>query len=163
MATEKEQERTPKIKTITYTNLTNFINLYRLETSDNPGTVLVTELLTIENYATWSQSMLRALRAKNKLGFINGTLSKPNDVDDPLFDFWARCNDMIISWIQNSISNQLCSSVVFVDNAKEIWDELKECFTQQNGPRIYELKKALSNLLQKADSVSVYYGKLKTL
>lgn len=52
---------------------------------------------------------------------------------------------------------------MFVDNAKEIWDELKECFTQQNGLRIYELKKTLSNFLQKADSVNVYYGKLKTL
>lgn len=50
-----------------------------------------------------------------------------------------------------------------MDNANEIWTELRERFSQQNGPRIYELKKALSNLTQEDDSVSIYYSRLKSL
>ncbi|KAF5460183.1 hypothetical protein F2P56_020070 [Juglans regia] len=40
---------------------------------------------------------------------------------------------------------------------------LLERFSPQNGPRIYELKKALANLSQDTDTVSIYYGKLKSL
>ncbi|XP_042939432.1 uncharacterized protein LOC122274463 [Carya illinoinensis] len=146
-----------------YTNLKNPNNPYRLETTDNPGTVLVTELLTAENFPTWSRSIHRALRAKNKLEFLNGTLTKPSTPKDPLFEHWERCNDMVVSWLQNSINIPLRSSVAFVDNAHEIWTKLEERFSPQNGPCIYELKKRLANLTQDDDSVNAYYGKLKSI
>lgn len=70
---------------------------------------------------------------------------------------------MVVSWLQNSISLPLHSSVVFVGEAKDIWSELQEHFAQANGPRIYELKRALNSLTQGEDTVSAYYGKLKAL
>lgn len=39
---------------------------------------------------------------------------------------------------------------------------LRDRFSQMNGSRIYELKKALADMEQENDSVSIYYGKLKT-
>ncbi|KAF5450238.1 hypothetical protein F2P56_030605 [Juglans regia] len=107
--------------------------------------------------------MCRALRAKNKFGFINGTLTKPTDLTDPLYDAWERCNDLVVSWLHNSINPTLKSSIALVDNAQQIWTELKDRFTQQNGHRIFQLKKALTGLQQDTDSVSVYFGKLKTI
>ncbi|XP_031280248.1 uncharacterized protein LOC116138703 [Pistacia vera] len=95
--------------------------------------------------------MRRALRAKNKLGFISGALVKPTFPADPLLDLWERCNDMVVSWLQNSITPSLKSSVVFVDNAADIWQDLQDRFSQQNGPRIFQLKKALAGLLQEHD------------
>lgn len=138
----KEPPLTPPPKE--NTRMTDSNNLYRLETSDNPSTILVTELLLTENYATWSRAMQRA-------------------TTDSLFSNWERCNDMVVSWLQNSITFSLRSSVAFVDDAFEIWTQLPDRFAQQNGPRIYELKKALSNLTQGEDIVSTYYGRLKTL
>lgn len=29
--------------------------------------------------------------------FFNGTLTKPSQPDDPLFELWKRCNDMVVS------------------------------------------------------------------
>ncbi|XP_031261576.1 uncharacterized protein LOC116119787 [Pistacia vera] len=107
--------------------------------------------------------MRRSLRAKNKLGFINGILSKPKHLDDPLLELWERCNDMVVSWLHNSISLSLQSSVLFVDNTQDIWLDLEARFSHQNGPRIYQLKKAMAALLQEHDSVSTYFGKLKSL
>lgn len=49
---------------------------YFLSSSDNPGNLLVLQPLNGKNYSTWQRSMRMALSAKNKLGFINGTLSK---------------------------------------------------------------------------------------
>ncbi|KAF5469590.1 hypothetical protein F2P56_013652 [Juglans regia] len=146
-----------------FLDFNNIINPYRLDHGDNPSIPLVPDLLTTENYTTWSRAMCRALRAKNKLGFINGTLSKPKSNSDPLYDAWERCNNLVVSWLHNSINPSLKSSIALVDNAAQIWNELKDRFTQQNGHRIFQLKKALSGLQQDTDSVSIYFGKLKTL
>ncbi|XP_042983382.1 uncharacterized protein LOC122312797 [Carya illinoinensis] len=70
---------------------------------------------------------------------------------------------MVVSWLQNSINHSLQSSVLFVDDAQEIWLDLQERFSQQNSPRIYQLKKDLAALLQDHDPVSIYYRKLKAL
>ena len=107
--------------------------------------------------------MQRALRAKNKLAFITGTINQPTDQADPLFDLFERCNDMVVSWLQNSISTSIRSSIAFVDSARDIWLDLQVCFSHQNGPRIYQLKKTFANLSQENDTVSLYYGKLKTI
>ncbi|KAB5524389.1 hypothetical protein DKX38_022138 [Salix brachista] len=146
-----------------YFNFTDPNNPYRIENGDHTSLVLVTELLTTENYITWSWSMRRALRAKNKLGFISGSVVQPTDEEDPLFEMWERCNDMVVSWIQNAVSIDIKHTLAFVDDAQVVWTELKDCFTQQNGPRIFQLRRDLANLRQDRDSVSAYFGNLKTL
>lgn len=45
--------------------------------SDNPAAVLVSPPLNGDNYSTWVRAMRMALRAKNKLGFVTGEISKP--------------------------------------------------------------------------------------
>ena len=45
---------------------------FHLPSGDNPGLVLVAQPSTEENYNTWSRSVIVALNAKNKVGFIDG-------------------------------------------------------------------------------------------
>ncbi|KAA8542734.1 hypothetical protein F0562_023886 [Nyssa sinensis] len=146
-----------------FLNFNDPTNPFRLDYGDNPSVSLVPDLLTIDNYTTWSRAMQRALRAKNKLGFVNGELTKPTTPSDPLFQPWERCNDMVTSWLQNSISPSIKSSIALVDDASAVWFELRERFTQQNGSRIFHLKKTLAGLHQDHDPVSVYFGKLKAI
>ncbi|KAB1215377.1 hypothetical protein CJ030_MR4G025289 [Morella rubra] len=146
-----------------FLNFNDLSNPYRLDNGDNPATVLVADLLTSENYLSWSRSMRRALRAKNKLGFVNGDFLKPTDITDPLYDTWERCNDLVVSWIQNSVSLSVKTSLAFIDSARDMWMELQDRYTQPNGPRIFQLKKEVAGLMQENDSISVYYGKLKVL
>jgi hypothetical protein len=80
-------------------NLTPFTmdsNPLYLHHGDSPGSILVTQLLTGDNYYTWSRSMFMALTAKNKLQFINRTLPKHHSSDPDLFA-WTRCNNMVLS------------------------------------------------------------------
>ncbi|XP_042988825.1 uncharacterized protein LOC122316364 [Carya illinoinensis] len=163
MAEESPKPQNTQHQIPPFLNLTDPNNPYRVENGDNTALVLVTDLLTTDNYATWSRAMRRALRAKNKLGFISGNISKPISENDLLFDQYERCNDMVVSWIQNSISMDIRSSIAFVDDAQAVWIELKDRFTQQNGPRIFQLKRNLANLRQDRDSVSTYFGNLKTI
>ena len=47
---------------------------YFLYLGESPGFLLVSSILTESNYHVWSRAMIVALDAKNKLGFIDGTL-----------------------------------------------------------------------------------------
>ncbi|KAL5858006.1 hypothetical protein ACOSQ3_005464 [Xanthoceras sorbifolium] len=62
----------------------NAKNMYSLHPSDNPGAVLVSSLLNGDSYTMWSRAMLKALSAKKKSGFVNGTITKLS-VTDPDF------------------------------------------------------------------------------
>ncbi|KAB5524465.1 hypothetical protein DKX38_022214 [Salix brachista] len=164
METENQQTPTSTMQSTTpFHNLSDHNNPYRLDNSDTSVLSLVTDLLTTENYVTWARAMKRVLRAKNKLGFVDGSFTRPTDPNDPLLSAWERCNDMVVSWIHNSVSVSVKSSFVLEDNAHEIWNELYERLTQQNGPRIFQLKGALANLKQGNDSANIYYGKLKSI
>lgn len=133
---------------------------YYLHHSDNPGLMLVSQPLTENNYPTWSRAMTTALSAKNKLGFIDGTVDKPG-TDSVNFKSWQRCNTTVLSWIWNSVSKELTSSVIYLETAKEVWDDLKERYAPNNSIQMYQIKRALSMHTQNDLSVSAYYTILK--
>jgi len=84
-----------------------------------------------------------ALITKNKLQFINGALPKPHS-SDPDFFSWTRYNNMVLSWIINSVSKEIAASVILVDSTETMWNDLRDCFSQQNGPQIFQIQKAIS-------------------
>jgi len=61
-----------------------------------------------------------ALRSKNELGFIDGTLKRPElkEGDDPTErNTWEMVNSMIYSWIINIIDPKLHTNVAYVETA----------------------------------------------
>jgi len=136
---------------------------FYLNNGDHPGSILVSQPLIGSNYNTWSRSMIVSLIAKNKMGFIDGSISKPSPDDDVLFHAWTRCNNMIIAWILNSISKEIASSVIYINTCAEMWQDLKDRFSQGNGPRIFQLQKLLTTLSQENLSVSDYFTKIKSI
>ena len=113
--------------------------------------------------------MMMALVAKNKFGFIDGSIVKPPATNpslpatNPSLPSWVRCNNMLLSWLLNSFSKEIATSIIFYDNAVDMWKDLHDRFNQSNGPRIFQLQKAVSVLHQGANSVSAYYTQLKSL
>ena len=136
---------------------------YFLSNSDNPGVSLVVQHLTEENYSTWSRAVLIALDAKSKIGFIDGSLLKPQSVDHPLYTAWCKCNSTVLAWLFNSVSKDLQPSVVYFKTAREVWLDFQHRFSQGNGPRIFELRKEICSLAQEDLSISSYYTKFKSL
>ncbi|XP_073062030.1 uncharacterized protein [Primulina eburnea] len=136
---------------------------YFLHHSDNLGLVLISQPLTGDNFASWSRAMRIALSVKNKLGFIDGSIPKPADSEVNLLSAWVRNNNIVISWLLNSVSKYISASILFAESAEDIWIDLKDCFQQSNGPRIFQLRRDLINLRQGQDPVSVYFTKIKAL
>ncbi|XP_042045230.1 uncharacterized protein LOC121791295 [Salvia splendens] len=120
---------------------------YFLHPSDNPGITLVPQQLNGSNYATWSRSFTTALLAKNKLVFVDGSILRPPR-EDLLYHQWIRCNSMVISWIRNFVSSQICSSIMYLDDAYTIWFDLKERFSTADSTRVYQLKQQFMSLSQ---------------
>ncbi|XP_031501735.1 uncharacterized protein LOC116265326 [Nymphaea colorata] len=137
-------------------------NPFYLHHSDNPDTVLVSQPLTGENYEVWHRAMIIALAAKNKLGFVDGFIPKPTSPKS-LVVSWGRCNNMVLSWLLNSLHKTLSSIVVFANNAVHVWTELKIRFSQSNAPRLYQIQMQIINCKQLQCSISVYYTQLKSL
>ena len=134
---------------------------YFLTSSDNPGVSLVVERLTEENYNTWSRAVLISLDAKTKIGFVDGSIPKPQSPDHPCYTAWCKCNSTVLAWLFNSISKDLQPSVVYFKTAREVWVDLEFRFSQGNGPRIFELRKEVSSLVQEDMSINAYYTKFK--
>lgn len=97
-----------------------------LHNHDHPCLVLIAKkLVGPDNYAPWSRSMQIALNARNKFVVVNGVFAKPA-VTSPLYAQWERVNDMIITWILNSVTDEISDGLNFVNTAGEVWNELKE-------------------------------------
>jgi hypothetical protein len=136
---------------------------YYVHSSDGPSSVKVTPVLTGSNYHSWSRSMRRALGGKLKLEFVDGTIPVVLDQFDPSFRSWNRCNMLVHSWILNSVSDSIAQSLVFMENAVDVWNDLKERFSQGDLVRIAELQQEIYALKQESRSVTEFYSTLKLL
>lgn len=77
--------------------------------------------------------MRKSLLTKNKLGFIGGTLtlSSPLVSTPSAIQAWIRCDNMVGTWLSNSIPPKIQASIVYEDIAMEIWIDLREGFSQR--------------------------------
>ncbi|XP_025625241.1 uncharacterized protein [Arachis hypogaea] len=137
-------------------------NPYFILPSESPGIPLTSVVLTGSNYGAWSRAMLLALKSKNKLKFIDGSIEKP-DSSDPLFEAWERCNTYVVGWLNLSLSPDIYQSVLWNNLAYEIWDELKHRYYQGDKFRVAELYEEVYALRQGDMNVTNYYTKLKSL
>uniref|UniRef100_A0A251S0A7 Putative zinc finger, CCHC-type, Gag-polypeptide of LTR copia-type n=2 Tax=Helianthus annuus TaxID=4232 RepID=A0A251S0A7_HELAN len=128
------------------TNLIDSSNPLYLHPSDHPGLILVSKPFDGNGFGAWKRSMSIALSAKNKLSFVKGEITKPNSA--PQLDLWQRCNDMVISWILNTLSHEIRGSVIYSATAQQLWNDLSERFGQSNGARLYQLQKSLGEISQ---------------
>ncbi|XP_019264486.1 PREDICTED: uncharacterized protein LOC109242109 [Nicotiana attenuata] len=102
-----------------------------LLSSDVPGVSLVSNPFSGTGFGGWRRNMIVSLSARNNIGFIDGTVLKPPE-NSPQFRQWDRCNNMVISWLTNSLTPDIAESVQYSDTAqtsyfnklKRLWDEL---------------------------------------
>lgn len=55
---------------------------------------------------------------------------------------------MMISWILNTVTDQISNNLSFVHSASALWKELKEHYTQLDAHRIYQLTNEVTQLEQ---------------
>lgn len=133
-----------------------------LDSSDSPCMKLVSDPFDGTGFSYWKRSMTIALSARNKLGFVDGTLSKP-DATSPTFNSWSCCNAMVMCWLLGSLSETIGDSVMYSNSAHEIWKELEERYGSPRGIQLFGLYKELRELSQGNNSILDYFTKIKML
>ena len=92
--------------------LTNhYNNPYFLHTSDYVGLQIVTDIFT--SGADFHSLFGCLLNIRNKLELVDGMIPKPPSNSRDL-GLWSRCNDMIATWLMNSISKNSGQSLLFM-------------------------------------------------
>ncbi|XP_074333914.1 uncharacterized protein LOC141671542 [Apium graveolens] len=137
----------------TYTDLQNPLFLYP---SDGPTSMSVSNLQGPVDYRAWRRQFEIQLSAKRKFGFFNASIPRSTS-DAAEAAQWDTCNNMVISWIHNNISDAIKTSVLFITTASDIWKHLEIRFSLTNGSRKYKLRKDLFNFKQNGKKVFDYF------
>ena len=145
-----------------------------------PTPRLTNTLLNGTNYPSWARSVYLFLHSKGKLSHITGKTEKAIEQKtstekdpttgkaDPKISTeqtdleWHQNDTSVMTWLLNSMEPQVARLFMYKDPAKEIWDETKEMYGQdQNFSYIFHLKQEISQIKQGTRTVTEYYGDLK--
>jgi hypothetical protein len=137
-------------------------NPYYVHPNESATAALVSPLLDGKNYHPWSRSMKKAVIMKNKLRFLDGSCPMPDDFD-PTYEPWIRCNNLVLSWLMNSVIPTISQSLVYTDTAAQVWSDLKARFSRADRVRVSSLQREIYALRQDSLSVTEYFTKLKGL
>ncbi|XP_068463884.1 uncharacterized protein [Phaseolus vulgaris] len=111
-----------------------------LHPGENPRMVLINVQLDGGNYHAWSRGMKRALLSKNKHKFVDGSIL-----------------------ITKTVNNQIAQSIVYIENARELWEDLWERFSKGDHFRISDLLQEIHSMRQGKRNVTEFFTELKTL
>lgn len=81
-----------------------------------------------------------ALLGKRKYGFVTGVCTKAL-YKDKLHNQWETCNAIVLSWLINTVSEELLSGIVYSTTTFSVWIDLKERLDKVNRMRVYLLHK----------------------
>lgn len=136
--------------------------LYLHPYDNTTATIIGFKLVGAENFRIWKNSMTRALKGRNKLGFAEGSVFKPTDDISECLK-WERANAVVCSWILGSLSEPIYASHASTEHAYDMWTELYETYHKLDGSVIFNIHQKINALSQNGQTVSDYYNKLDTL
>ncbi|CAM8920521.1 unnamed protein product [Rhodiola kirilowii] len=130
-----------------------------VNSNENVVVSLVTQpLVGDKNYLNWRKSMEMALGIKMKLGFVRGEFPRPVDAYQGVR--WDKCNNVVLSWIINSVSPEIGSSLIHSTDCMSAWEDLEERFSGTNDFTVFSIQQEISMLMQEDKSIAQYYNKL---
>ncbi|XP_074355750.1 uncharacterized protein LOC141695402 [Apium graveolens] len=127
-------------------------SVYYIHPSDASSTQLVSVKFDGNGFNNWKRSMLLVLSVKNKIGFVDGTIEIPEKTS-PEYKFWARCNDLVISWLIFNLDVTIAKSVLFLQTVREIWYDLEERYGYASMTEVYSLEQKLSEIVQGSQNI----------
>lgn len=135
---------------------------YYLHPTDT-GLKLVSNVFSGEGFKGWKRAITIALSGKNKLGFVNGNVKRAVH-NQELAKAWDSVNDVIIGWLLNAVDEKISKTILWLNTAKEIWEELEQRFGQSSSAQFFTIQESLSKTFQAHDmSIEDYFTKIKGL
>ncbi|KAK9209495.1 hypothetical protein WN944_001861 [Citrus x changshan-huyou] len=104
-----------------------------------------------------------SLGGKRKLGYTNGNSVCP-DSKDPKYEDWIANDQLVRSWILNSMEPHIVEIFTFSNFSKELWDSISELYGRNNNSAgVFKLKCEIVVAEQGDKTFSEHLGYLKKL
>ncbi|XP_058197539.1 uncharacterized protein LOC131313314 [Rhododendron vialii] len=111
------------------------------------------------NYVLWAKAVKVYYMGQFKDSYL--TDEPP---DGPTYRAWKAVDAHVRSELRNSMTEQVVSTLMFCDTAKEVWTQAKELYSGiDNLHRTYDLHRSFFDISQGADSFEDYYAKFRRI
>ncbi|KAL0455042.1 UNVERIFIED_CONTAM: hypothetical protein Slati_0843400 [Sesamum latifolium] len=134
----------------------------RIQPLEVPGMIMISASLNGNNWLSWSRSVRIALEGRYKLGFIDGSCSRPAE-GSPQHKQWRITDCVVRTWILNTISEDIVNAFLYASSSRDLWMELDARYGECDGTLLYKLQREINSISQENLSVTAYYTKLKQL
>jgi hypothetical protein len=116
--------------------------------------------ITIFNGHQWSSSVMMFICGKGRDDYLTGDIIIP-EKNDPMFRTWKTENHMVISWLINSMTNEIGKNFLLYGTAKEIWEAARETYSSsENISELFEIEAVLHDLRRGELSITQYFNTL---
>ena len=79
------------------------------------------------------------IRGRGKIGYLTGDRKAPAP-EDPAYATWDAENSMVMTWLVNSMDEDISSNYLCYSMAKELWDNVNQMYSDLgNQSQVYEL------------------------
>ena len=134
----------------------------------------VTVKLTKDNYLLWKAQIVPYLKGQKVFGYVDGIVSMPPQtipassdgtitIPNPAFMYWVQQDQMLLSALISSLTENLIAQVVVYFTSCEVWLALERLFFSHSRARIMQMHFQLATLKKGGSSISDYYNKFKSL
>ena len=103
----------------------------------NPSSSMNLTKLTRTDYPTWKVTMLPYLKDQKVFSNIDGAHQQPtktisssdgSSLPNPAYDFWETQDNLILSYINSSLSGEVLTQVAHRNTSAEVWSALNSAF-----------------------------------
>ena len=130
----------------------------------NSNSIQITNIkLNGDNFSRWSQSVRMYIRGRGKIGYITGEVTAPA-TNDPNYAVWDAENSMIMTWLVNSMDDEIGPNYLCYPTVKDLWDNVSHMYSDLgNQSQVYEIQLKLGEIRQGSETVTRYFNTLKRL
>jgi hypothetical protein len=84
---------------------------------------ITTIRLNVDNFLRWSQSVRMYIRGRGKMGYLTGDKIAPAEAD-LTYATWDAENSMVMTWLVNSMEEDISSNYMCYPTAQELWENV---------------------------------------
>jgi hypothetical protein len=130
--------------------------------------------LTRENFLSWQAQVLPTLRGARVMRLLKGSNPAPDEfvdgedadkkkiqIPNPAYDVWIMRDQQVVSYIVNSLSEDILSHVYGLVHAADVWSAIHELFSSQSKSRVSNIRGALTNTKKLDMTAQQYITKMK--
>ena len=137
----------------------------------SPSASLITAKLTTSNFLIWKAQVLPPLRIAGATGYVDGTTQPPSkflDPDDkgvrapnPEYATWFRQDQIILSYLLASLSDEVLQQVYRFETSRAIWAHVEEMYNIHCRASIVQIKLDMAVFRKGNLSMADYFAKIR--